>query len=310
MARMGYIQIIRKCNQECIICSNPENGKELSFVKAKKAIDDLISSGHSGVILTGGEPTLYAKLPELISYSKDKNIIPIVITNGQKISNMKYLQKLRKAGLEDLYLSVYSNVDSIQYKLSQKKDSLENIKKSLDNIAKTDIHAKINIVINKYNSDHLSKIVTWIVEKYPNIEHFVFNNLDPFMNRVSDNREVVPRFNDFELELHRALQILENNKKTFRVETVPLCYMSGFEHFSTETRKIVKNENREIYFLDKRGRLLQEKWNREKAGVCKLCYLKKICAGIDTRGGYYKEEELYPLFIDPQKIIDKILAKK
>jgi len=307
MAKIGYIQIIRKCNQKCIICSNPDNGREISFSEAKKSIDALKQSGHSDVILTGGEPTLYPKLPELISYAKKRGLFPLIITNGQKISDMNYLKKLQKAGLEDLHLSIYSNIDSIQYKLSRKKDSLANIKKALDNIAETDIHAKINIVINKYNSDHLSKMVTWIVESYPNIKHFVFNNLDPFMNRVSENKDVVPRFNDFELELHKALKILENNGKTFRVERVPLCYMSGFEHVSTETRKIVKNEKRIIYFLDEKGMSSQSCWKRDESEKCEICSLVKICAGVDLRGGYYKKEELYPVFVDPQKIIDKIL---
>jgi MoaA/NifB/PqqE/SkfB family radical SAM enzyme len=309
MAELGYIQIIRKCNQECIICSNPENGKEIDFNEAKKSIDDLKRSGHSDVILTGGDPTLYKKLPELIKYAVKNRIHPRIITNGQKISDMKYLQKLIKVGLKDLHLSIYSNINSIQYKLSQKKDSLANIKKTLDNTLKTDIHVNVNIVINKYNSDHLSKIVSWIVKDYPNVRHFVFNNLDPFMNRVSENKKVVPRFNDFELELHRALEILEKNKKTFRVERVPLCYMTDFEYVSTETRKIVKNEKRVIYFLDEKGMSSQKDWKRDESEKCRVCFLKNICAGIDFRGGYYKKEELYPVFIDPQKIIDKILEK-
>jgi len=309
MAKIGYIQIIRKCNQKCIICSNPENGREISFDEAKKAIDELKRSGNSDVVLTGGEPTLHPRLPELIAYAKKKKIFPLIITNGQKISDMTYLKKLQKAGLEDLHLSIYSNVDSIQYKLSQKKDSLKNIKKALDNLSKTDIHVKINIVINKYNSDHLSKMVAWLVESYPNIKHFVFNNLDPFMNRVSENRDVVPRFNDFELELHRALSILEDNEKTFRVERVPLCYMSGFEHTSTETRKIIKNEKRIIYFLDDKGMTSQRDWKCDESEKCAVCSLRKICAGVDFREEYYKKEELYPVFVNPQNIIAKILKK-
>ena len=127
------------------------------------------------------------------------------------------------------------------------------------------------------------------------------------MNRVSKNKDVIPRFNDFELELHKALRILENSGKTFRVERVPLCYMTDFEHVSTETRKIVKNEKRVIYFLDEKGALSQDCWKREGSEKCSACSLGKICAGVDFRGEYYKKEELYPVFVDPQEIIDKIL---
>lgn len=306
MVKVGYIQIIRKCNQKCIICSNPSNDREVSFEDAKKEIDSLKRSGHTIVILTGGEPTLHPKLPEMIAYAVKNKILPLVITNGQKISNIRYLKKLQKAGLQNLNLSIYSNIANIQHKLSKKKDSLHNIKKSLDNILKVGIYANINIVINKYNSNHLSKIVEWIITTYININHFVFNNLDSCMNKVSENTEVIPSFNDFELELHRALKILEINEKTFRVERVPLCYMTDYEYASTETRKIVKNEVRTIFFLDERGEYTNNQWKHQQSEVCAICFLKKICAGADTRGGYYKKEELYPVFIDPQKIIEKI----
>jgi hypothetical protein len=34
--------------------------------------------------------------------------------------------------------------------------------------------------------------------------------------------------------------------------------MPGFEHCSTETRKIIKQENRPIFFLDEKGLMKQE----------------------------------------------------
>jgi len=309
MAKSGYIQIIRKCNQKCIACSNPSNEREITLAGAKKEIGALKRSGHIEVILTGGEPTLHPKLPEMITYAVKNKIPPRVITNGQKISNINYLKKLQKAGLQNLNLSIYSNIAKIQHKLSKKKDSLKNIKKSLDNISKVGIEANLNILINKYNSNNLSGLVSWIIKKYPAINHFVFNNIDPFMNRVSKNPDVVARFNDFELELHLALEMLQKNKKTFRVERVPLCYMTDYEYASTETRKIVKNEVRTIFFLDEKGEHTNNQWKHQQSESCKVCFLQKICAGADTRGGYYKKEELYPVFIDPQKIIEKVNKK-
>jgi hypothetical protein len=37
--------------------------------------------------------------------------------------------------------------------------------------------------------------------------------------------------------LHRALKLLHQSGRTFRVEKVPLCYMGDFAWASTETRK-------------------------------------------------------------------------
>jgi MoaA/NifB/PqqE/SkfB family radical SAM enzyme len=307
MAKIGYIQIIRKCNQKCIICSNPDNDNVLDFEEAEKEIDKLKLSGYGEVILTGGEPTLHERLPELIRYASGKKISPRIVTNGQKLAELKYLKKLKKAGLTHLHLSVYSHKDAIQSKLSQNKESLKNIKKALDNLGRLGgIAVDVNTAINKYNCDHLSETATWIVKNYPFVKHFVFNNLDPYMNRVASNPEVVPSLNDLELELHRTLSYLSRNGRTFRVERVPLCYLGGFEYVSTETRKIVKGEGRAVYFLDSRGEIVQNDWIYKKAASCQRCALTGICAGLYTAGGYYKESELAPVFIAAEKIIKKI----
>lgn len=308
MAEIGYIQVTRDCNQKCVICSNPPNNySNLDFEEAKKEIKELKKKKYEGVILTGGEPTLYKKLPDLIKFCLKEKIFPRIITNGQKLANLNYLKILKKAGLRHLHLSIYSYRNNIQVKISQNKNSLKNIKKALDNLEKIKgIAVDINIAISKYNAGHLSKTVLWIISNYHFVNHFVFNNLDPFMNRVSENPQTIPKLNDFELEIHESLKILEKNNKTFRVERVPLCYLTDYEHCSTETRKIVKNEDRIVYFLDKRKKVIQNDWRHQKADCCRFCFLDKICAGLYGMNKYYSEKELYPVFLDSQTIIKKI----
>lgn len=311
MAKIGYIQIIRDCNQKCIICSNPTNERILDVKDAKKEINSLKKRGYEGVILTGGEPTIYPYLTDLIRYSLKKGIFPRIVTNGQKLADMNYLKTLKAVGLKHLHLSLFSYHYKVQAKISQNKNSFKNIRRALDNLAKIGgITVDINTAINKFNANHLSKTVDWVIKNYPFINHFVFNNLDPYMNRVAEHPEVVPTLNDFELELHQALKILERNKKTFRVERVPLCYLTDFEHASTETRKIVKVENRTVFFLDEKGEVTQKNWFCKKADFCQQCSLNNICAGLYTRGGFYEENELYPVFVDSQKIIKKIKENK
>jgi len=58
MANIGYMQIVRHCNQYCRFCSNPSSGYMLDLDTAKREIDDFANRGYFGVILTGGEPSL------------------------------------------------------------------------------------------------------------------------------------------------------------------------------------------------------------------------------------------------------------
>ncbi len=307
MAEISYIQVTRDCNLNCIICSNPPTGCRLEFDQAKKEVEALVKRKCDGVILTGGEPTLYPQLPDLIRYCLAQGVFPRIITNGQKIADMEYLKLLKDAGLRHLHLSVYSCRPEIQEKITKHKGSFDNLERSLNNLnVLGDITVNVNTVINAYNADHLSKTVRWLLEHYPFINHFVFNNLDPLMNRAAENPDVIPRLNDFELELHEALSLLQRNGKTFRVESVPLCYLTDFEDASTETRKIVKQENRTTYFLDQRGEFSQDHWYYKKGACCSICSLNTICAGLYAMGQGFEEKELYPVFIDPENIIKKI----
>jgi MoaA/NifB/PqqE/SkfB family radical SAM enzyme len=276
--------------------------------KAKKIVDGYIEGGYDGVILTGGEPTKYPKLADLIRYCTKKKIETKMITNAQKTANKRYLEGLFKAGLKHVHVSIYSHRAKVQNFLAKKDDSLENIKKTLTNLSKQKgIRTDINITFNKYNSDHLSSLAKFIISEYPFVSHFSCNNLDPTSERAMKNTKTIPTLHGFEIELVKMAKVFEDAGKTFRIERVPLCYMPGFEHVSTETRKIVKDEIRPLHFLDGRGTLVQRNFFRDKPEKCRHCALDEICAGLTSMDVYYSSKGLYPVFVSKEKIIRKII---
>ncbi|MCD4762182.1 radical SAM protein [bacterium] len=310
MANLAYIQLTRDCNQRCLFCSNPPVGKdELSFAQVKDLIDKYKKRGYDGLILSGGEPTVYPNLFKIIQYCSRINLLTRIITNGQIIAEKSYLNKLIVSGLNHLHLSIYSHQESVQNYLSHNNRSFKNLVKALKNLSEVDIDVSINITINKYNSDHLLGLVEFITFNFPKFRHFVFNNLDPTSKRVKWNVNTIPEFSDFYLELIKALEFLEKNNCSFRVENVPLCIMKGFEYASTETRKIVKNEIRPIYFLDDKNFKLQKDFRYSYLLTCKNCTLLNLCAGI-FRPNFYKNYKIFkPSKKSRESIANKIHEK-
>ena len=310
MAEIGYIQVIRKCNQNCIFCSNPENDRELPLQDAQRTVADLQARGYREVILTGGEPTLYPHLTELVRHCRDSGVRPRLITNGQLLANPDFLASLADAGLEQVHVSVHSCRRETQDFLTQTPGSLQHIEQTLANCGQQGVPVSINTVINRYNADHLDETVAWVVGRFPFVRHVVWNNLDPHMNRVQDHPDVIPQFQDFEVSLFRAASFLRQAGRSFRIERVPLCYMTEFAEYSTETRKIVKSEKRDIYFLDQRGHYASERFFYHKTDVCAQCSVNRICAGVDNRGDCFSLEQIYPLFVDAQAIVRRVLGSK
>jgi MoaA/NifB/PqqE/SkfB family radical SAM enzyme len=308
MAELAYLQVARVCNQKCLFCSNPENGRCISWKEATDLVDSFSAQGAAGVILTGGEPTLFERLPELVAYARGKGLPPRLITNGQRTSDPGFLGALVAAGLDHMHVSVHSVKPEVQGEVTGVPQSLRRILKTLEYAGRMGLRVDVNTVINSRNAGHLGLIVRFLVERFPFLGHFVWNNLDPLLNRASLNPDLVPTLRSFETELHGAMSWLDSSGRTFRVERVPLCYMSDFPHRSTETRKLVKNESREIYFLDEKGLRRQDKsaWSYGKSKRCADCSLETLCAGLYQMGAYYSENELCPVFTSPEAVAARV----
>lgn len=308
VANLGYIQVARMCDQYCRFCSNPANDEMLSFEQARLFIDDLMTRGYDGVIFTGGEPTINPDLARMIDYARSRGIARRMITDGQNIAHRERLQALVDAGLELMHVSLHSVRPEIQANVTQNLLSHANIMRALENAGAIGApRVQINTVINRYNSDHLDENVMTLCERFPFIRHVVWNNMDTEMNRVQFNRDTIPRLADFELSLYRAMKYLDDSGRTFRVERVPLCAMVEYAHCSTETRKIVKEEERIVHFLDFKGSVRQTGWRHNKGAVCKVCRYDSICGGCYSLGRDYPEEDLHPIFLDPAEVRRRVL---
>jgi MoaA/NifB/PqqE/SkfB family radical SAM enzyme len=308
MANIGYMQVVRYCNQYCRFCSNPSSGWVLDFETARREIDDFAKRGYFGIILTGGEPSLSDIIPEITRYAVAQGLHVRMITNGSRLAQPGLAETYKAAGLAHFHVSIHSCREELEDFLTGVKGSFALAMRALENLGAAGVTVNINTVINKFNADHLDENVRTFTTRFPFLRHFVWNNLDPSMGRAETNRDTAHRLADFELSLARAMRYLHSTGRTFRVERVPLCYMTEFAHCSTETRKIVKGEERIVHFLDEKGTVRQTDFVHAKAEVCKRCSLDEICGGLFELGDHYDLAELYPVFVPKDAILARIRA--
>ena len=77
--------------------------------------------------------------------------------------------------------------------------------------------------------------------------------------------------------------------------------MRRFAWASTEARKIIKEEERCIRFLDYKGFIHQKEFLHGKGTACDACRFDPICAGMFSMAKTYDERELSPIFDDPHR---------
>ena len=185
----------------------------------------------------------------------------------------------------------------------------ETLVTALGHVPRLGITADINTVINVYNADHLHETVMWLCERFPFIRHFVWNNMDPDGNRAEENPDCIAKHHEFQVSLELAMDYLHRSGRSFRAERVPLCYMRRFAWASTETRKIVKEEQRCVRFLDQKGFVHQLEFLHGKGEACDHCRWDPICAGMYSMAKSFDERELSPIFDDPVPVIRGVLGE-
>ena len=310
MANLGYLQLTRNCYQHCRFCSNPPTGVDLTEADMRELIDGLADMDYDGVILTGGEPTLSPLLKPALEYAAQRGLYSRMITNGQLLADRDFFQELVDAGLSHIHVSLHSYRPEVHDFITAYTNAWSTLVECLGHVPDMGITADINTVINAYNADHLHETVVWLCDRFPFIRHFVWNNMDPDGNRAEENPDCVPKHRDFQVSLELAMEYLARTGRTFRAERVPLCYMRRFAHCSTETRKIVKEEERCIKFLDQKGFVHQLEFLHGKGTACDVCRWDPICAGMYSMAKTFDERELSPVFEAPDSVIKAVLGRE
>ncbi|MDY0812341.1 radical SAM protein [Kitasatospora purpeofusca] len=88
--RMLYLQLLYRCNFECLHCFHGERLKHADAFSAEEAIDLLTlmhdQYGTEAVTLLGGEPFVYKDLTQVVRYAKQELGLQVEIcTNGYRI---------------------------------------------------------------------------------------------------------------------------------------------------------------------------------------------------------------------------------
>lgn len=82
-------------------------GRELNTAEWQKILDKAWAAGIPHVVFTGGEPTLRDDLPELIAYAEQLGQVSGLLTDGLRLADELFLDRLLKAGLDHLLLTLH-----------------------------------------------------------------------------------------------------------------------------------------------------------------------------------------------------------
>lgn len=121
------IELTTKCNLACPECPyhsknapyKPDKAMDMGFGVYRQIIDEGSKKGLKAIKLNfRGEPLLYNKLPEAISYAKKLGVLDVQINTNATLLTKELSQKLITAGLDLLIVSDYDIPTQVENTIS------------------------------------------------------------------------------------------------------------------------------------------------------------------------------------------------
>jgi len=291
-----------KCNNSCLHCYNDKSRgfKELTKDQWIDIIDSLWHIGIPHIIFTGGEPTLFPDLADLISHTENNGQITGINTNGRKLKDKDYINKLIDAGLDHIQITIESHDQNIHDSMVGCKGAFEETVSGIKNAVESDLYVMTNTTMLKPNISNIEDTLNFLSDlgvKTVGLNALIYSGRGLEVNTGIKETEL-PSL------LHKVQDIISNNNQRL-IWYTPTQYC----HFDPIQMELgVKGCTAALYnmciepdgsvipcqsYYESIGNIIDNDWNsiwnhplakslRNRSDVpekCKKCSIFSICGG-------------------------------
>ncbi|MDD4931118.1 MAG: radical SAM protein [Candidatus Colwellbacteria bacterium] len=291
-----YLNLGAQCNQNCNFClikGSEGNFPFMPLVEAKRIIKDFAESGGEMLMITGGEPTLYPELDEVIAFA---DLFPgikqvSILTNATAFADGLYTEKIigrDKSNKLGFSVSFHSHIAEVSDKITQgMPGDYGRTVSGLANISKWNRQISVYHAIVSDNFNLLPDFVEWINVNFPNINSVVMAY--PFPQGNADkNSWIYVKFTELKPYLLKALHFLREKNISSNIATCgqfPLCIIPEFEEKVLNMliffrKNVAGTVGKDVFHETEWS---SEKWinnYKNKSPQCDQCILNEVCQGF------------------------------
>ena len=152
------------CNNRCTHCYNEPERKTIPSLPREdwfEVLERLYRVGAPHIIFTGGEPTLHPHLFDLIRYADRLGMITGLNTNGRRLADAAFVEKLAGAGLNHVQITIGSCFPEVHNRMTNAKSYHETVQ-GIRNAVASSLHTITNTTLMKSNAEHAEEIVDFV----------------------------------------------------------------------------------------------------------------------------------------------------
>lgn len=188
------LELTARCNSNCTHCyinlppgDRKARSKELLGKDIERIVDEAVSMGAIGCLLTGGEPLLRSDFEPIYLKLKKSGLLVTLFTNATLITeqHIKLFQKYPPNAIE---VTVYGATEKTYERVTRKKGSYAAFRKGLDKLHSSGIGVRLKAVALRSNLHEMEEISRFCREHTK--DYFRFDPLihlrydgDPVRNR-------------------------------------------------------------------------------------------------------------------------------
>jgi len=142
-----------QCNNQCGHCyiDRPREVTSLSRDKWLRVIDKTWDLGIPQLIFTGGEATLHDDLALFIAKAEELGQVTGLITNGRKLADAAYLDKLLRAGLDHAQVTLESHDAAVHDAMVCASGAHAETVRGIRNVAASGTYLLTNTTLSRQN---------------------------------------------------------------------------------------------------------------------------------------------------------------
>ncbi len=309
------------CNNNCYHCYN-EPGRSvhsLSLTQWKEVLDKLIEIGIPHVVFTGGEPTLFKGLSELLAYAKKIGIITGLNTNGRRLSDTLFVQELVDAGLDHVQITFESAHPEIHNRIVQHPYAWDETNSGLINALAQKLFVMTNTTLLRENTPTLLDTLEYLANlgvPTVGINALIYSGRGKAVDNSLSENELFPILEAAQAFTQKSGQKLIWYTPTAYCHFDPMSLELGIKGCTAALYNMCVEPNGDVLpcqsYYQAVGNILTHNWNdiwnnplcislRNRTYLneeCKSCILQKECGGgCPLAPVHPKPEQIYRMLI-------------
>ena len=274
-SRLGIVRVGFRCNQDCGFCWQGRDWPDAPPDELLPLVDAQAAAGVRVLTFTGGEPTVYKRLPELVRRAHHDHGMTVQLqTNAIAFSSPRSTQRFVEAGVERLFVSFHSADGALSDAMTKAPGTWTRTVAGVENALRAGIDVHLNCVVEARNAPGLGEHAAFIVKRFcapfggEGVRHVSYSQPSRYLNE-DDWRGAVPHLDTVAPHLTRAARTLR--AAGVAVDLLGTC---GFPACALRDAPELLAELRPEDYPD------HDTSSRRYGEVCERCSWRSRCLGL------------------------------